>query len=255
MTTLNAGFDDLHDTPFLTRHRFDRLVVPGFVAAIWAAILAGFVPDIVGHVRAQGFSYPIIVHLHALAFTGWLILLSVQVALVETGNVALHRRLGVAGAGLAGTMVILGPMVALMMGSAAFGTPRWDPGFLSISLSDIVAFAVIVGAALVLRRDAAAHKRLMLLATIQIAGAGFGRFMGIFLHGLGGTGWWGFFVGGTLELDLLIVALGVYDIVTRGRLHPVYLPTVLALWGLQATAITLYFTPAWTAFTTHILGH
>ncbi len=255
METLTAGFEDRKDSLFLTRHRLDRLVVPGFVAAIWAAILAGFVPDIADHVRTQGLSYPLIVHLHALAFTGWLLLLSVQVTLIETGNVALHRQFGIAGTGLAGAMVILGPTVALVMGRAAFGTPRWDPGFLSISLSDILAFAVIVSAALVLRRDGAAHKRLMLIATIQIAGAGFGRFMGIFFHGLGGTGWWGFFVGGTLELDVLIVLLGVYDIMTRGRLHPVYLPTVLALWSLQATAIMLYFSPTWTALTTHLLGH
>jgi len=255
MTTLNAGFDDLHYTPFPTRHRLDRLAVPGFVAAIWAGILAGFVPEIAEHVRTQGLSYPLIVHLHALAFTGWLILLSVQVTLVETGNVAIHRQLGVAGAALAGTMVILGPMVALMTGSARFGTSRWDPGFLSISLSVTIAFAVIVAAALLLRHDAAAHKRLVLIATIQLTGAGFGRFTHIFFDELGGAGWWGFFLHGSFEVDLLIVALGAYDIATRGRLHPVYLPTVLALWSLQATAIMLYFSPAWTAFTTHLLGH
>ncbi len=253
MTTLDTGFAPLHGAPFVMRHRFDRLAIPGFVAAIWLAILAGFIPDIAEHARTQGFSYPLIVHLHALAFTGWLVLLSIQVMLVETGNVALHRRLGIAGAGLAGAMVILGPVVAVVTTRAAFGTPRWDPGFLSIQLTDMLAFAGVVGTALLLRREPAAHKRLMLIATLQLTNAGFGRFMGIFLHGLGGTGWWGFYVGGSLEPDLLMVALGVYDLATRGRLHPVYLPAVVSLWALQAIAIILYFSPAWTAFATHLL--
>lgn len=240
---------------FAARHRGDRIVFPGLVAAVWAAILAGFVPSILGHVREQGFVYPPIVHLHALAFVGWLILLSVQVALIASARVTLHRRLGIAGAALAGAMVMLGPIVALVRGRAAFGTPFWDPAFLSIEFAIMLTFAVLVGAALALRRDAAAHKRLILLATFCLTAAGFGRIFGIVLPDLPGPGWPGMAVRIALGPDLLITALGGYDLATRGRLHPAYLIATAGIAVGQASAIALYFTPAWVRFATRLLGH
>lgn len=254
MATLAPHFAPPPGERFAPRHRLDPIMIRSLVAMIWIGILAGFVPDIVGHIRSYGFVYPPIVHLHALAFVGWLLLLTLQVTLVGTGRVALHRRLGVIGMALAPAMVVLGLSVGVIVDRAAFGTKLWNPAFLSIQVGDMLAFAGVVGAAFALRRDAAAHKRLILLSTIYLTDAGFGRFFVIFLPGLGGPGWWGFYLGGSIEPDLLIVALGVYDVATRGRLHPVYLPAVLWLGTMQACSIAAYFTPAWRSVASRLLG-
>jgi hypothetical protein len=78
-------------------------------ALVWIAILSGFGTDSFDHVQKHGLDYPLIVHFHAVAFLGWLTLFTVQVALISNGRPDLHRRLGMAGALLAGLMVVLGP--------------------------------------------------------------------------------------------------------------------------------------------------
>ena len=154
-------------------HQADRGFFLVYVALIWAAILAGFGPEIAHHVAKKGFSYPLIVHFHAAAFVGWLVLFAIQVGLVRIGRTDLHRKLGVAGAGLAAAMLVLGPMVALITDGLEFGTPSSDPPFLITQLSDIAAFGALIGSALLLRNDGPAHKRLVLIATCYLSDAGF----------------------------------------------------------------------------------
>ena len=54
----------------------------------------------------------LLVHIHGGVFSMWILLLLAQVSLVAAGRVNLHRCLGLAGCGVACTMVILGLMVA-----------------------------------------------------------------------------------------------------------------------------------------------
>ena len=240
---------------FASWHRWDAVAFPLFVAAIWAGLLGGFVPDIVLHFSQGKPAYPLIVHVHALFFTSWPVLLTVQVALIRTQRVALHRKLGLAGAFIALAMVILGPATAYVVQNRNWGTPASDPAFLRIQLTDIAAFGAMVAAGLLLRRDSASHKRLMLLGSLYITDAGFGRMFGIFFQGLGGGGWWGFFVEGSLQPDILILALGLYDLATRGRLHRVYLSAVAWLALMQISSITLYYNANWGVIARHLLGH
>lgn len=75
-------------------------------------VLSGFGTDSFNHVRKYGLDYPLIVHFHAVAFVSWLVLFTVQVALIRTARADIHRRLGKAGAVLAAVMVVLGPATA-----------------------------------------------------------------------------------------------------------------------------------------------
>ena len=106
---------------------------------------------------------------------------------VATARVATHRRLGVAGAALAVVMVIVGTAMtvdAMRRGVDPVGVgPRvW---WLGNTLPPILLFAGFVGAALALRRRAAAHKRLMLLATMNLAGPALVQDAGISPIGVG----------------------------------------------------------------------
>jgi hypothetical protein len=105
-----------------------------------------------------------------------------------------------------------------------------------------------------LRRDSAAHKRLMLLSTLYLSTAGFAR-LWLLTIGPGGTdSFWGFFLAYNFGGDVLIVMLGLYDLATRGRLHPAYV--LGGGWVLvnELAAAWLYFSPGWKAISVKILG-
>jgi uncharacterized membrane protein YozB (DUF420 family) len=114
-------------------------------------------------------SIPLIVHLHAAAFSAWILLLLVQVSLVMTGRVGVHRRLGAIAAGFIPLMVITGLLTAVR--GARDG---WNPGgpfpdalgFMIVGVADIAVFTGLAVAGLAWRRRPDVHKRLMLLATL-----------------------------------------------------------------------------------------
>jgi F0F1-type ATP synthase membrane subunit c/vacuolar-type H+-ATPase subunit K len=54
-----------------------------------------------------------LIHVHALSFTGWILLGVVQPWLVQAGNIAAHRRWGTFGAGLAFLVWALGNWAAI----------------------------------------------------------------------------------------------------------------------------------------------
>jgi hypothetical protein len=177
-----------NNSKFLVRHPWDQYAFPGFVALIWLVILMGFVPEIVLKYRKQGFNYPLAVHIHAAVYVSWLVLLTVQTVLIDRGRVALHRRLGMFGAGLATLVVVMGLVVTYVVENRMLGTPRADPAFISTLLVDVLNFATLAAAALMLRGDAAAHKRLMLLATMSLLQAGFIRWWGAAMYAAFGRG-------------------------------------------------------------------
>src|SRR5579859_3780955 len=174
-------------TTFAGTHRWDRNFFLLVVALILLGILMGFVPEIIKNFQ-QHKHYPLIVHIHAVAFVGWLCLLLTQVLLIRARRTDLHRKLGVAGACLYGTMIVLGLGAAVTAARLQFGTPDSDPSFLSIQFADMLSFTVLGGAAIAFSKVSSAHKRLMLLATIFIGNAGYARWWGDGLHDLLGTG-------------------------------------------------------------------
>jgi hypothetical protein len=114
-------------------------------------------------------SLPLLVHVHAVLFSGWVALLAVQAGLVALGNVTVHRRLGRVGAGLLIAMVVTGLLTAVQ--GARDG---WNPGgpypdalsFMFVGIADISVFAALTAIGLARRSRPDVHKRLMLLGTI-----------------------------------------------------------------------------------------
>jgi hypothetical protein len=223
-----------------------------FTTLVWVAVLSGFGTDTFNHLSKYGLDYPLIVHFHAVAFVGYLALFTVQVALIRTARADIHRRLGIAGAALAAIMVVLGPATALVVDAGRFTASGRTPEFLAVQLSDIVAFAGFTSAGLLLRARPAAHKRLMLLGLIYISDAGFARLLNGAVAAPLALGEWGELYLGS---DLLLLALGVYDLATRARLHPAYIAGVVWMIGLQITALVLLGNPIWKALSLHVIGH
>jgi hypothetical protein len=240
---------------FPARPAADRNAFLALTALVWAAVLSGFGTDSFAHVSKHGLDYPLIVHFHAVAFVGFLVLFTVQVSLIRAGRVDLHQRLGVAGAVLAAVMVVLGPATAMVVDAAAYAARGETPEFLAVQFTDILAFAGLVSAGLLLRGVPSAHKRLMMLGLIYISDAGFNRCLNDFAAAALAHGFWREFVDLYLGSDLLVLGLGAYDLATRRRLHPAYVAGVVWMLGLQLTARGLLHSAAWKALTLHLIGH
>jgi hypothetical protein len=204
--------------------RHDRLFYGGMAAALALTVFAGFAPTY--YLRFfgggpgttfTGGPFTVLVHVHGALFTAWVLLVIVQTALVASHRVAVHRRLGVAGAALAAAMLAVGTLLAIATAARGSAPPGMDPlAFLVVPLFDMLLFAIFVTAALARRRDKETHKRLMLLAYVSIIVAAVGRLPGVLP--LGPLAFFG--------IALLFVAAGVlYDLLSRGRVHKAY------LWG------------------------
>ena len=89
-------------------HRF--LATAG--AAAFAVVLVGFSRSYFLKSLFGTPPLPWLVHLHAFLMTSWFVLFFVQIRLAATRRIAVHRRLGVFGGGLAALMVIVGVVVA-----------------------------------------------------------------------------------------------------------------------------------------------
>ncbi len=240
---------------FPARASADRNAFLLFTALVWVGVLSGFGTDSFNHVRKYGLDYPLIVHFHAVAFVGWLALFTAQVTLIRSARADIHRRLGIAGAVLAAIMVVLGPATALVVDAARYTATGRTPEFLAVQLTDILAFAGLTTAGLLMRGIPSAHQRLMLLGLIYISDAGFARLLNGLIAAPFGQGVWS--ASGRLYLgsDLLMLGLGVYDLITSGRMHPAYIAGVVWMIALQCTALVLLGNPTWKALSLHLIGH
>ena len=240
---------------FALSHAWDRNFFLALLVLIWLSILVGFGLDMENHIRTNEAAYPLIVHVHAAIFVGWLLLLTAQIWLIRMRNPTLHRRLGLAGAALIPLMALVGLAAAWVQHLHKYTPEAPHTAFLSVEITSITMFVPLAAAALLRRGDPSAHKRLILLSTLSLTTAGFARVWDYTIGDAFGDGMWVFAVQLYLAVDLLILAFGGYDLATRRRLHPAYLPATGWILVNQIAAITLYFSPAWRTFAPHLIGH
>ena len=253
MATDTTGLSSLH--PFPAQHPWDRAFALLFVAAAWAAIIMGFQPAVAARFGGHAdYPAPLILQAHVFTFTGWMVLLTVQASLISLKREDLHRRLGLAATILMPLMVITA--LGAEIYSQHFYSPKYPANlaFFAMPLLEMSAFAGLSISAVVLRRDPPAHKRLILLATSWILAAAYNRWLGDPLYKVAGDGYFGMlvvFLGGP---NLLMTVLMAYDLVTRRRLHRVYLIAVPILLACEAVTSFLYHSPAWPPVVRRLVG-
>jgi hypothetical protein len=224
----------------------DRVFYSGMAMAAAAAVFVGFAPTFYLRPYFQTTSLAPILRLHGLVFTAWIVLLVTQTTLVAVHRTDIHRRLGFAGAGLAGLMVVIGLTAAIVSGrrDVAAGSDE-ALSFLTTPFADMLVFLVLVAAAIRYRRWAETHKRLMLLATISILDAAVARWP----LALIATSPIAFFI-----LTDVFIAVGiVYDLVSRRRVHPAYVWGGALIIASQPLRLVVGQTDGWRAFARMIL--
>ncbi|MBI3818894.1 MAG: hypothetical protein HY286_09415 [Planctomycetes bacterium] len=156
----------------------------------------------------------VIYYVHGALFTSWFVLLVAQALLISVGNVRLHMRLGFLGAGIAGLMIIVGSILAVIAAARPTGftgVPIPADQFLLVPLGDIAIFALFVGIGIIRRDDSATHKRALYLATATILEAGLARIPLVFHFDI--PNFENFIVTG------FVLALAVWDLFSTKRLH------------------------------------
>jgi len=200
---------------------------------------------------AQEFAAPEPIFLiHGVVFTAWILFLVLQASLVPAGKVSLHRSIGWFGIAIAAAVVslgIYGATIAANRPGGFIGVDLSPTQFLIIPFTAMVFFGIFVALAVRYRKRPDYHKRLMLLATVNLLEAAIIRFPIAFIAAYAPLTSFG-------PALLFIVALGVHDRRTSGHVHRVTLWGGLAIALSLPTVFLLSETGAWMSFSTWMIG-
>jgi hypothetical protein len=206
-----------------SRLRADDIFFPAMALLILIVVVLGF---------AQSYFLPgmllaklpnALVHIHGALYVSWIFLLVLQNALVAARKVKWHVRLGVLGVLLPPLMVIFG-VLTVFDSIRRNGTGLPGELLLVGDFEELALFAGLTAWGMIRRRDAAAHKRLMILGTMAMLGPAINRWPFPDAIRLSGT------IAVYLVPPLLIVA---YDLWSRRRVHR----TTAIAYALIAVAI------------------
>ncbi len=154
----------------MPRDRF--LLVASVVMTL--IVFAGFLPSFYLRFQFRTEQLPAYLIVHGLIMTAWQLLFLAQTILVAAQRTDLHRRLGMAGAGLAVAVILVGVYATLnqpaRLAEAGIVLPFPVEDLVIGNLFGFVFFAGLVATAIAKRRDTPTHKRLMYWAGIVTMG-------------------------------------------------------------------------------------
>lgn len=185
---------------------------------------------------------------HGIVMTAWFTLFLVQARFVATGRISMHRRLGMVGLVVALLVVTLGMTTAIASaraGSSPLGVPPLV--FLVMPLGEMVAFAGLFTAAIAMRKRAAYHKRLMLVATLAMLTPAMARLPFEFVKAGGPPVFFAM-------TDLVILACVAFDTAKNRRLHPAFAGALVFVIVVQVGRLVLSQTPQWMTFAKWLVG-
>ena len=214
----------------------DNRFFMGVALAMALVIIAGFSMQFV--MGRSTFAAPPLVHLHGLAFMGWVLLFVTQARLATAGPLALHRKLGWIAAGWVVLLVVMGLAITAhvaMAGTAPFFfRPQY---FLIANPLTLACFALLTASAIHLRRRSDWHKRLHICGMASIIGPGFGRLLPMPLMG-------------PHAFDIVVmaglmfpIAGMVRDLRREGKVHPAWLWGTLAIVAIIPLAHLVAYSP------------
>jgi hypothetical protein len=240
----------IEQTPPRARpRRSDSVFFPLMAITMALVVFAGFAPTYYLKYQFNGPPLSLLKMIHGAAFTAWITLLVTQTGLIASNRRDLHRPLGVAGAGLAGLMVVLGTMLAidaLRRGFVPPGAPPSPAAFFAVPMGDMAAFIAMVSLGVINRKRMDYHKRYMLLATAAIIDAAVARIPLAIIQQAA-------LPMSFLVSDLFILAVALYDLAIKRRVHPATIWSGVIIIGSQALRVWIGGTQIWHDFAASLL--
>lgn len=227
------------------RRATDRRAFTWFVVAFAFIAFAGFARSYYLKPLFHGPALPFLIHLHGLIMTAWVALLFVQVRLVASRRVDLHRRLGLIAVWLTPIMILVAIDASIIMARRDYRLAHESTGplsFLALQLIGLlVPFAIFISLAVVFRRRPDLHGRLMILATLRLLPPATTRLPLRFIQNGG--------VPVLVGIDAIVVlACLVIDTARNRRVNPVFLWGGLLLVGADLGTIAFSTTTSWLRF-------
>ena len=220
----------------------ERVFYSGMAILLCVCVFIGFSPTYfqAGMMRAP-LPSPIL-HIHGAVFTLWMLLFTVQAALISARRVKWHRSLGTIAFCLPPVMIVLGVIAALDALHRGVKIGPLDPAVsFAIPTIGIAIFTVVIYASWRARRRPDAHKRLILIATMGLVAAAFGRFP---WDRIGLPPAAGAMTGDGILLLLLII----FELITIRRVHRSTMWAAPLVFASIALAVPIGMTSAWHAF-------
>ncbi len=214
--------------------------------AMLVIILIGFGSRIALTPQGAKHLSPIVIA-HGAVFLCWFVLFAVQARLIGRGGYTLHRKLGIASLTLAALMLVTGFLAT----NSAIARPDWSiggfvgPASAVFPTFDLLTFTPVYILGLWLRKNAAAHKRLMLLAGLMMIDPAAARMgIGLFDNPMIGT----------LIEAMLFGALLIYDWRSRGRPHWASVVGTVLFFGCMAARFAVWSSDGWPQFALALYG-
>lgn len=165
----------------------------GMSVLLLAIVLVGFSPTFYLRSFFDVPDVPRFLVLHGVVMTAWYVTFFAQTMLIAARRVELHRMLGIAGACIAVAVVVVGTvthfdLVSRQAESDIASSIARVSALVWLDFAALAAFSVCVALALLFRANAAAHKRLMLFASISIIGPALSRMASWSLFGAAANG-------------------------------------------------------------------
>ena len=210
--------------------------------------LAVFVVFAFGQFALRGLSHPTTapwwVHAHGLLMLGWMGQFIVQTRLGRARSMELHRTLGWASCLLVATIAVAGVNAAYRAVELGRVPPFFtNPYFVALTWADIAGFVAVFTAAVMMRKDAPWHRRLMLASVVLVLEPGFGRLVPLPLFGAAGP-----WVERACQIAVFAFPLR-HDLRTIGRVHPATLVGPAVVVAEQAA---IYALAAFPPFIAHV---
>jgi hypothetical protein len=220
----------------------ERVFFSGMAVLMCVCVYIGFSPT---YFQAGMLHAPLpspILHVHGVVFTLWMLLFTVQAALISARRVKWHRSLGTVAFCLPPVMIVLGVIAAVDALHRGVQIGSLDPATsFAIPAIGLIGFVIVIYASWKTRRRPDAHKRLILLATAGLTEAAFGRFPWSKL-GLPPA------AGALTGLGVLILLLIIYDLVSLHRIHRSTMWAAPLTFVVNALAVPIGMTSAWHSF-------
>lgn len=235
-------------------HRYYLAMALGLTVLVIVAFSRSYYLRSIGDARMIGMP-PLtpLAGVHGVVFLAWFLLLTAQASLIGAGRPDLHRRLGIAATVLVPLLVVVGLSTAINAASAG-----WNPlgistplRFLALGIGGVLLFGAFATAALAYRRAPEVHKRLVILATLNLMWAPITRLPFVAAVGTPAVP-----LIAALFLSFLLLALSgpLYDFATGRRVRP--LEVAAGVLTVAEVPLARWFggTAAWQTFGGWLIG-